>query len=146
MIRSIDFNGVRLTLVDMWTRQVVSAGARRIPDVGEPRGFTVVGGKAPQHPGSSGKVWVREDGQATVREFYPGVFGLEWAELPMVTCSVCRAERDREETWSVSDARGIYCGRVCSDRCEKRLEERYRPDIFTDPDYWTDEPVEPESW
>lgn len=38
------------------------------------------------------------------------------------------------------DARGIYCARVC-DACEAAKRAGYRPDIFTDPNYWTDEPV-----
>lgn len=37
------------------------------------------------------------------------------------------------------DARGIFCTFVC-DKCEKR------PDIFTDSQYWTDEPVEEEGY
>ena len=41
------------------------------------------------------------------------------------------------------DARGIFCCYVC-DECEQSKRARYRPEIFTDPNYWTDEPVEPE--
>lgn len=41
------------------------------------------------------------------------------------------------------DARGISCGLVC-DRCEADKRRRYRADIFTDPDYWHDEPLEDE--
>jgi len=39
------------------------------------------------------------------------------------------------------DARGIYCGRVC-DRCEQRIKSSFRPAIFSDPNYYTDEPIE----
>ncbi len=39
------------------------------------------------------------------------------------------------------DARGIFCAYVC-DKCEKKVQAKYRPDIFTDANYWTDEPVE----
>ena len=39
------------------------------------------------------------------------------------------------------DARGIFVAYVC-DRCEAKVESRYRPDIFTDPGYWHDEPLE----
>lgn len=39
------------------------------------------------------------------------------------------------------DARGIYCGRVC-DECEAEKRAQFRPDVFTDANYWTDEPVE----
>jgi hypothetical protein len=42
----------------------------------------------------------------------------------------------------LKDARGIECARIC-DTCEARQRARYRPEIFTDPDYWTDEPIEP---
>jgi hypothetical protein len=39
------------------------------------------------------------------------------------------------------DARGIFCAFVC-DECEKKKRAGFRPDIFTDSQYWTDEPVE----
>jgi len=39
------------------------------------------------------------------------------------------------------DARGIYCCRVC-DRCERAKMAEFRPDIFADPNYWTNEPIE----
>jgi hypothetical protein len=39
------------------------------------------------------------------------------------------------------DARGIFCTFVC-DRCEAEKKAHYRPDIFTDPNYETTEPVE----
>lgn len=42
----------------------------------------------------------------------------------------------------LSDARGIPCCRVCPD-CEQEKKKRYRPEIFTDSSYGTDEPVEP---
>jgi hypothetical protein len=41
------------------------------------------------------------------------------------------------------DARRIYCGRVC-DKCEDGVKAKYRPEIFTDPNYETDEPIEDE--
>lgn len=40
------------------------------------------------------------------------------------------------------DARGIPVARVCA-KCERRVRAKYRPEIFTDSQYWTDEPVEP---
>jgi len=49
------------------------------------------------------------------------------------------------ESEELLDARGIYCGRVC-ERCEARKRAEFRPDIFEDPHYWTDEPVEEEAW
>ncbi len=47
----------------------------------------------------------------------------------------------REDTWELIDARGIYCCRVC-ERCEAEKMKEYRLDIFTDPDYWHDEPID----
>lgn len=55
-------------------------------------------------------------------------------------CPRCGAA---EYSHELHDARGIYIGRVCS-QCEPRVRAGYRPDVFTDPDYWTDEPIEPE--
>jgi hypothetical protein len=45
----------------------------------------------------------------------------------------------------VCDARGIFVAFVC-DKCETRKLAGYRPEIFEDPNYWTDEPVEPEEY
>ena len=39
------------------------------------------------------------------------------------------------------DARGIFVSYVCT-KCEPSVRDRYRADIFTDADYWTDEEVE----
>jgi len=41
----------------------------------------------------------------------------------------------------LTDARGIFCAYVCS-TCESKVRARYRPDIFTDSNYWHDEPIE----
>jgi hypothetical protein len=41
------------------------------------------------------------------------------------------------------DARGIYCCRVCED-CEAEKKARYRPEIFTDSNYYADEPIDEE--
>lgn len=45
--------------------------------------------------------------------------------------------------WRLYDASGIYCCRVC-DSCEETQKSKYRTEIFTDPNYQTDEPKEPE--
>lgn len=50
-----------------------------------------------------------------------------------------------EPWWRLFDACGIYCGRCC-DRCEDTVKAKYRPEIFTDPGYWTDEPKESEEF
>jgi len=47
------------------------------------------------------------------------------------------------ERFPLTDARGIFCTYVC-DKCEKEKRSTYRADIFTDPDYWADEPIEQE--
>ncbi|MGY8677302.1 hypothetical protein Q2941_05725 [Bradyrhizobium sp. UFLA05-153] len=46
-----------------------------------------------------------------------------------------------KQSWWEHDARGIPLCRVC-DKCRKEKLGRYRPDVRTDPNYWTDEPVE----
>jgi hypothetical protein len=55
----------------------------------------------------------------------------------MKTCN-CGSGLPRRE---LVDARGIFCAFVC-DKCEKKKRAGFRPDIFTDSQYWTDEPVE----
>ena len=45
-------------------------------------------------------------------------------------------------TWQV-DARGIPLCRTCS-KCHASKMRGYRADVLTDPDYWADEPIEPE--
>ena len=42
----------------------------------------------------------------------------------------------------IYDARGIYVTIVC-DKCKEEKLKGYRSDIFSDPNYWTDEEVEP---
>ncbi len=41
------------------------------------------------------------------------------------------------------DARGIYAGKVCS-KCEREKRAQFRPEIFTDPNYECDEPIDDE--
>lgn len=43
------------------------------------------------------------------------------------------------------DARGIGCGYVC-EKCEEKKKAKYRPEIFTNSNYWHDEPIEEDSW
>ena len=47
-------------------------------------------------------------------------------------------ERDAEY-----DARGIFLTYAC-DRCRARKLRGYRADVLEDPNYWHDEPIEPE--
>lgn len=42
---------------------------------------------------------------------------------------------------NVYDAKGIYVARVC-DKCRQEKLSKYRPEIFQDSNYWTDEPVD----
>jgi hypothetical protein len=39
------------------------------------------------------------------------------------------------------DARGIFCFYACI-KCEDRKKDAYRPEIFTDPNYWHDELID----
>lgn len=41
------------------------------------------------------------------------------------------------------DARGIFLCYTCS-KCETRKLAGYRPDVLTDPNYWHEEPIEPD--
>lgn len=55
----------------------------------------------------------------------------------MKPCTCGSGEPRRE----LVDARGIFCTFVC-DSCERQKRAKFRPDIFTDSNYWTDEPVD----
>jgi hypothetical protein len=48
---------------------------------------------------------------------------------------------ERSERYELVDARGIFCCFACP-KCEKVKRSGYRTDIFTDPDYWHDEPID----
>jgi hypothetical protein len=50
-----------------------------------------------------------------------------------------------KERWPLYDARGIFCAYVC-DKCEDKVRAKYRPEIFDDPAYEADEPIEPEDY
>jgi hypothetical protein len=52
----------------------------------------------------------------------------------------CGSGKPRRE---LIDARGIFCTFVC-DSCERRKRGQFRPEIFTNPNYECDEPIEPE--
>ena len=43
----------------------------------------------------------------------------------------------------VYDARGIYVGKVC-EKCKEETLGGYRPEIFNDPSYAVDEPIDEE--
>jgi hypothetical protein len=46
-------------------------------------------------------------------------------------------------SWWENDARGLPLARVCP-KCRRERLSVYRPDVLTDSNYWTDEPVEPD--
>ena len=46
-----------------------------------------------------------------------------------------------EHPENLYDARGIYCCKVCS-KCEAEKRKEFRADIFTDANYWHDEPID----
>lgn len=50
----------------------------------------------------------------------------------------CGSGEPRNEVY---DARGIFVAFTCSE-CEERKLKGYRKDIFTDSNYWADEPIE----
>jgi len=43
--------------------------------------------------------------------------------------------------FELTDARGIFCGYVC-DGCAEAKRKEFRTEIFTDPHYAHDEPIE----
>lgn len=45
--------------------------------------------------------------------------------------------------WLEYDARGIPLCYVCA-KCRDQQLAKYRPDVLTDPSYWTDEPIDPD--
>lgn len=54
-------------------------------------------------------------------------------------CELCF--EDRSISWPLYDARGIYVSRVC-DACIDKVKSQYRPEIFDDSSYETDEPID----
>jgi hypothetical protein len=45
------------------------------------------------------------------------------------------------ERYALRDARNIFCAYVC-EKCEADKRAKYRPDVFTDSNYWADEPID----
>jgi hypothetical protein len=54
----------------------------------------------------------------------------------------CPCGSGKPSSWQ-HDARGIPLRRTCETCHDEKMAE-YRPDVLTDPSYWTDEPVEPD--
>lgn len=57
--------------------------------------------------------------------------------------TTCICGSGRVDTFNLFDARGIYISKVCTE-CVEQVKRKYRPDIFTDSNYWTDEPIDEE--
>lgn len=47
--------------------------------------------------------------------------------------------------WAEYDARGLYLEKVC-DLCVKHKLSKYRPEVLTDSNYESHEPIEPDEW
>jgi len=52
----------------------------------------------------------------------------------------CPCESGKDSWWN-NDARGIPLCRTCDD-CHDEKMAKYRPDVLTDSNYWTDEAVD----
>ena len=76
MIESIDYSGRKLILVRKGTGIVLERGDHITSEQNE---YVVVGGAAPRHYNSSGRVYVTEAGTDFERSFFPHVVGLEWS-------------------------------------------------------------------
>lgn len=59
-----------------------------------------------------------------------------------ITRKPCKCGSGRATYWAY-DARGIPTNRVCLD-CEAEDRKKWRPEIFTNPNYATDEPIDDE--
>ena len=59
--------------------------------------------------------------------------------MKMDECTCGSGQKKR----ALNDARGIFCAYVC-DRCEDRKRGEYRREVFDNPNYWADEPIEDE--
>jgi hypothetical protein len=55
---------------------------------------------------------------------------------------ICPCGSGLSSMWQY-DARGIELCRTC-EKCHQKKMAGYRPDVLTDPDYWTTEDIEPE--
>jgi hypothetical protein len=57
-----------------------------------------------------------------------------------MTIRLCPCGSGKESFWQ-HDARGIPLCRTCED-CHQRQMSKYRKDVLTDPNYWSDEDIE----
>jgi hypothetical protein len=69
-----------------------------------------------------------------------GFFARSQGQRWWVGGCTCGSGLDGHELY---DARGIYCGITCR-QCKR--EDTYRKEVMTDPNYYVDEPIEPEDY
>lgn len=72
-------DGLFMKLINKSTGLEIKVGDTVISERGN-EAATVLSWTEPSHPGSSGKVTVREKASKMVREFFPQVFGLKFEE------------------------------------------------------------------
>jgi hypothetical protein len=60
----------------------------------------------------------------------------------MARIRLCPCGSGKESKWQF-DARGIELCRTC-ENCHDKQMSKYRKDVLEDPNYWADEPIEPE--
>ena len=74
----------------------------------------------------------------------PAIHNLEGVKDVIRENDLCRCGSGKEK-YPLEDARGIHCCYVCED-CEKEKRSKYRVEVMEEPDYYADEPIEPEEW
>lgn len=79
-ITSTGGDGHLYTLYYRHNIQPVQVGDQVLTGKGEP--CTVTGGRAPQHAGSTGRVWVKFTDGGAEREFFPSVINCAWGYEP----------------------------------------------------------------
>ena len=57
----------------------------------------------------------------------------------------CPCGSGEDDVWWEYDARGIPLAKVCKFCKDKKLSV-FRPEVLNDPDYYADEPIEPEDY
>ena len=64
------------------------------------------------------------------------------ADVTLLCAGTRTAPHTKDDgSWWEHDARGIPLARVCGKCLDAKLA-KYRPDVLTNSNYWTDEPVE----
>ena len=80
MITGKNWDNVEQVLVFEKTNEIVKMG--EVVTTGKGELVTVIGGKAPHTPASTGRIWVRgANGTVGQSEFFPNVCGMKWRNL-----------------------------------------------------------------